>query len=294
MAGQSTGGTGRKRRGSALVGLIGAGIAESRTPAMHEAEAARQGMNLVYRLLDIDRMGPNPPELEDLLSFARTFGFSGLNVTYPFKQAVMPLLDDVSDVSRAVGAVNTIVIRGGRMSGYNTDYWGFRESFQTEMSGELRECVLLLGAGGAGAAVSQALLDVGVGHLMIHDVDASRATFLAQRLANRFPDRKVEPVADLEASATHAKGIVNATPVGMAKLPGTPMPIDWLHAEHWVSDIIYFPMETAFLKAARDKGCKAANGAGMAVWQASRSFEHFTGVAADPGMMRRTFVSFGG
>ncbi len=209
----------RRRRGSALVGLIGQGIAASRTPAMHEAEAARIGVNLVYKLLDTDQMGEDPPDLEELLRYVRLFGFSGLNVTYPYKQAIIPLLDEISDVSRAVGAVNTVVVRRGRLSGYNTDYWGFRESFQSEMRGELRDCVLLLGAGGAGGAVAQALLDAGVGHLMISDVDCEAAASLAERVTSQFPDRRIEAVDDVEASAAHAKGIVNATPVGMTKLP---------------------------------------------------------------------------
>jgi shikimate dehydrogenase len=283
-----------RRRGSALVGLIGSGIAASRTPAMHEAEAARLGVNLVYKILDTDRMGASPPELAELLRYARLFGFSGLNVTYPYKQAILPMLDEVSQVSKAVGAVNTVVIRSGRLSGFNTDYWGFRESFQTEMRGELRDSVLLLGAGGAGCAVAQALMDVGVGRLMIQDIEPKRSLELAEKLASRFPDRKVEVVWELADAAAHADGVVNATPVGMAKLPGSPMPADLLMSSQWVIDIIYFPTETAFLKAAREKGCKATNGSGMAVWQAVRAFEHFTGRDPDPKAMRGTFLSFGG
>lgn len=284
----------RRRRGSALVGLIGQGIAASRTPAMHEAEAARIGVNMVYKLLDTDRMGDDPPGLEAVLTYARHFGFSGLNVTYPYKQAIMPLLDELSDVSQAVGAVNTVVIRNGRTTGYNTDYWGFRESFQTEMRGALRESVLLLGAGGAGGAVAQALMDVGVGQLMIFDVQDEASHALAARLTTQFPDRRVEAISDVAVSASSAKGVVNATPVGMAKLPGSPMPVDFIDPGHWVIDIIYFPQETAFLKAAKAKGCNAINGSGMAVWQAVRAFEHFTGRDPDPREMRRTFLSFGG
>jgi len=282
----------RRRGGSALVGLIGQGIGASRTPAMHEAEAARIGVNLVYKLLDTDQMGDSPPALEDLLHHVKLFGFSGLNVTYPYKQAIMPLLDDLSDVSVAVGAVNTVVVRQGRLSGYNTDYWGFRESFQTEMHGALRDSALLLGAGGAGGAVAQALMDVGVRHLMIADPEGDRAKMLAERVGGHFPDRRVEAVSDLEAAAAKARGIVNATPVGMAKLPGTPMPVDLLDPAHWVIDVIYFPLETEFLKAAKAKGCNAANGSGMAVWQAVRAFEHFTGQDPDPQEMRKTFLSF--
>ncbi|WP_417516940.1 shikimate dehydrogenase [Minwuia sp.] len=280
-------------QGSILVGLIGEGIALSRTPAMHEAEAARQGQTLVYKLLDTARMTPRAPELADLLEYARHLGYAGLNITYPFKQAVVPLLDELSDIARTLGAVNTVVMKGGRLAGYNTDYWGFRESFQVGMRGELRENVLLIGAGGAGAAVAQALLDVGVQRLMLADTDAARARALADTLNARFPGRQVLDAADVEEAAACADGIVNATPVGMAKLPGTPIPVRWLKPAHWVVDIIYFPMETEFLRAARAMGCRASNGSGMAVLQAARAFEHFTGLSPDADAMRRTFECFG-
>ncbi|WP_416899765.1 MAG: shikimate dehydrogenase [Minwuia sp.] len=283
-----------RRRGSTLVGLIGEGIQESRTPAMHEAEAARQGLNLVYKLLDTAEMGSDPPALVDLVRYARLFRFSGLNVTYPYKQEIIPLLDEMSDVAAAIGAVNTVVIRSGRLSGHNTDYWGFRESFQSSMKGALRDDVLLLGAGGAGAAVSVALLDSGVGKLWIADVEPDRAAALAEKLCEKHGAERAWPVSDLEAAAAEAEGIVNATPVGMAKLPGTPMPVECLRPEQWVCDIIYFPMETAFLKAAQAKGCGVMNGAGMAVYQAVRAFELFTGADPEPAAMRRTFESFGG
>jgi shikimate dehydrogenase len=285
---------GRRPRGSFLIGLVGEAIGESRTPAMHEEEARRLGIPLVYRLLDTDRMGAAPPDISELLRFARLLGFSGLNVTYPYKQAVLPLLDELSVEARGIAAVNTITIRGGRMTGHNTDYWGFRESLQSEMRGELRDSVLLLGAGGAGAAIAQALLDIGVGRLTVCDPDEERAGRLTESLQRRYGAGRVALSTDTEQSAAEAKGVVNATPVGMAKLPGTPIPADWLRSEQWVADVIYFPAETAFLRAARDRGCRTLNGGGMAVFQAARAFELFTGVDPDPAAMRRTFRRFDG
>ncbi|PJK30237.1 shikimate dehydrogenase [Minwuia thermotolerans] len=248
-----------------LVGLIGSGIGLSRTPAMHEAAARHLGRSLVYRLLDTDRMGPARPGLGQLLDQAAMFGFSGLNITHPYKQAVLPLLDDVAREADEIGSVNTVVFRGGRSTGHNTDYWGFRVSFQQRMTGVVRRRVLQLGAGGAGAAVARALLDCGVGELVLLDVEPDRADELVRRLAGRFGADRVRMAADVAGEAASADGIVNATPVGMDKLPGAPLPLDLLGSAHWAADIVYLPLETEFLRAARALGCQTLSGEGMAI-----------------------------
>lgn len=285
-------GRSRRRPESILLGLVGQGIGASRTPAMHEAAAGALGRACVCRLLDTARMGPVPPALGDLLDQAIRFGFNGLNVTYPYKQAVLPLLDDLSPEAASIGSVNTVVIRGGRSGGHNTDYWGFRESFQREMTGVVRRRVLQLGAGGAGAAVARALLDCGVGELLLADAEPARAAALAEGLSGSRGRDRVTAADDLEAAAAQADGIVNATPVGMAALPGTALPAGFLRPAHWVADIVYFPMETELLRAARALGCQTLAGRGMAIHQAVRAFELFTGLDPDVAVMRRAFESF--
>lgn len=275
-----------------LVGLVGRGIQLSRTPAMHEAEGRARGLSYVYRLLDLDRMGPAPPRLADILAFAEHFGFDGLNVTFPYKQDVIPLLDGLSEAAEALGSVNTIVLRGGRRIGHNTDMWGFRESFRREMASAPRDNVLLLGAGGAGAAVAHALLENGVGHLMLYDVENTKAAALAERLTSRFGGARATAVKDIEAAAARGDGIVNATPIGMAKLPGIPLDPSLLRAEAWVADIIYFPLETELLREARRRGSRTLGGEGMAVYQAARAFELFTGISPDVDRMKRAFATF--
>ncbi|MCT7377229.1 shikimate dehydrogenase [Chelativorans salis] len=275
-----------------LVGLLGRGIQLSRTPAMHEAEARARGISYIYRLLDTELMGEPQPSLADLLTFAEHLGFSGFNVTFPYKQEILPLLDELSPAAREVNSVNTVVLRNGRRFGHNTDVWGFRESFRRGMDGVERDQVLLLGAGGAGAAVGHALLDCEIGRLLIVDAEPQRADQLAARLKARFGAQRAESVQDVAAAAGAAAGIVNATPVGMAKLPGMPLRPKHVAPRHWVADIVYFPLETALLRHARGLGCRTLSGEGMAVFQAVRAFELFTGIQPDVERMKAAFAGF--
>lgn len=275
-----------------IVGLVGRGIGLSRSPRMHEAEGAHFGLRYVYRLLDTDLMGEPRPTLAEVLRAAEIAGFAGVNVTYPYKREAMAFLDELSGTARAAGAVNTVVLRGNKRFGHNTDCWGFRESFRRGMQDAPRDSVLLLGAGGAGGAVANALLDEGVGRLMIADVDRGVAAELRTRLAERAGPDQVELAEDVAAAMDAVDGIVNATPVGMAHMPGSPVPLDLLTSGLWVADIVYFPIETELLRAARERGCRVLPGAGMAVFQAVRAFELFTGLRPDHHRMKATFDAF--
>ena len=279
---------------SVLLGLVGAGIQLSRTPRMHEAEAAAQGMRLVYRLIDLDMLGIGAEALPELLTLAQRAGFAGLNITYPCKQSAIPLLDDLSDDARALGAVNTIVFRDGRRAGHNTDWWGFAESFRRFLPGAPMSHVVQLGAGGAGSAVAHALLTLGARELTIVDTEGAKARALAQSLAQRFGADHIAAQGDVAVAIAKATGLVNTTPVGMAKHPGLPLSAGLLRPDHWVADIVYFPLETALLKAARDLGCRTLDGSGMAIFQAVEAFRLFTGRTPDPARMATTFSALGG
>jgi shikimate dehydrogenase len=269
------------------VGLVGRGIQQSRTPRMHEAEAARLGFRYSYGLLDFDRMRLDDSALSDVVGLAGRNGFIGLNVTYPFKQAVLPRLDALSPNAAAIGAVNTIVLREGQAIGHNTDCWGFAESFRRGMQDASLGSVLQLGAGGAGMAVGRALLELGTERLGIFDTDHRRAVSLAVALNDQFGAGRAAAVAPIEAAIGQVDGLVNATPVGMAAHPGMPVPGEALHPDMWVADIVYFPEETDLLRAARSRGCRTLSGAGMAVFQAVRAFELFTGIVPDAAEMAR-------
>src|SRR5436190_133482 len=158
-----------------LVGLIGAGIQRSLSPALQEEEARDHGLRLHYQLIDLDTAGVGVEALPGLITAARVMGFAGLNITYPCKQNVIPLLDDLSDDARAIGAVNTVVRQGNRLVGYNTDGsgwgWGFRRTLpQADLSR-----VVLIGAGGAGSACADAVLRLGAKELLIVDGVPARA-----------------------------------------------------------------------------------------------------------------------
>ena len=273
-------------------GLLGRAILASRSPWLHEQEAAALGHALRYDLFDFTDRGWADDRLAAVLHDLAAQGYAGVNVTYPFKQQVIGLVDDLADSAIAAGAVNTIAMRDGRMTGHNTDMAGFAQSLISGLPGVALEGVLQLGAGGAGSAVAGALLSLGVSRLLLTDPDPARATALAARLNQWAGSGRVEVVAGDALDTATVDGIVNASPVGMAALPGLPLAADLVTARHWVADIIYFPIETELLALARRRGCRAINGAGMVVAQAALAFEIITGLAADKDRVAASFDAF--
>ena len=262
-----------------LLGLVGTGIGGSLAPALHEEEGARQSLRIHYQSIDVAG-----DVLPALLAGVRLAGFAGINVTHPYKQSVIPLLDDLSADARRMGAVNTVVNRDGRLVGHNTDgpgwAWGFRRSLPGARLGR----VVLLGAGGAGSAIASAALALGLERLVIVDKDPARAQALATRLGNNaFAER------DVAAALAGADGVIQATPVGMDKSPGLPLDEGLLRPELWVSEAVYVPLDTPLLKAARRAGCRTMDGGHMNVGQAALAFELFTGRTADIARMDAHF-----
>jgi shikimate dehydrogenase len=278
---------------SFLIGLIGAGIQASRSPAMHIQEGAAQGLRYFYQLIDLEELGLGTQALPELLSAAERMGFCGLNITHPCKQAVLPLLNDLSNDARALGAVNTVLLRDGRRMGHNTDWWGFAESFRHGMADAKMDRIVQLGAGGGGAAVAYAALSLGAGQLSLFDLDPSRAQQLAGRLAAKYGASRIAISDDLQRAMAEADGLIHATPSGMVKHPGLPLPREMLRADLWVAEIVYFPLETELLRVARQIGCCTLDGSGMAVFQAAEAFRLFTGIPADAQRMWRQFVAMG-
>lgn len=276
---------------SILCGLIGAGIQGSRSPALHQAEARAQGLDLTYKLIDLDVLRVGLDALPRLLGDAVRQGYSGLNITFPCKQAVMPLLDGLSEEARAIGAVNTVVIAAGKPTGHNTDASGWAWGFRRALADADLSRVVLLGAGGAGAAVAYAALGLGVRELSIFDVDPSRAAALASRLGTQFTGRKVAQGKDLKSAVQSAAGLIHCTPTGMAGHPGIPLDENLLRQPMWVSEIVYVPLETQLLKSARRVGCRIMDGGHMNVGQALGAFRLFTGRDADPARMDGHFRS---
>ncbi len=270
-------------------GLIGAGIEASLTPSMHMTEGAAQGLPYEYELIDMNILGATTQDLPQLLSDAEARGLSGLNITHPCKQAIISSIDTLSDEARSLGAVNTVLLKGGKRHGHNTDWWGFAESFRRGFPDADRRSAVQLGAGGAGVATAYAALSLGIRQLTVFDREQERAVALAEGMREHFPDADILAGSDLSLSMGHSAGLIHATPTGMAKYPGLPLPADLLEPRHWVAEIVYFPLETALLQQARQIGCRTLDGGGMAVFQAVGAFRLFTGLEPDADRMLKHF-----
>jgi shikimate dehydrogenase len=267
-----------------LTGLIGAPIAQSASSAMHELAADALGVRCHYQLIEV--AGADQAGLRALLDGVRRLGFVGVNVTFPYKEAVVPLLDELSDSARAIGAVNTVVVRQGRLVGYNTDATGFERAVENLVTASRRGAVALIGAGGVGKAIAFALANLGVAELAIFDSDRAKAAQLAAQLRGRLPVRVVDRVED----ALHrAVGVINGTPVGMLPDRGSPIPDALLHRDVWVFDAVYSPLWTPLLLAAKAKGCEVMTGRKLAIHQAADAFELFTGLKPSIAEMGSAF-----
>ncbi|MEB7504849.1 shikimate dehydrogenase [Arthrobacter koreensis] len=275
-----------------LVGLIGEGITASLTPPMHEREARENGLQYLYRPVDLSVNGRSGNEVGDLLRYGRDLGFNAFNITHPCKQLVMAHLDEVSDDAARLGAVNTVLVTDSGFTGHNTDHSGFGRALSAGLPGASLERVVQLGAGGAGAAVAYALLKAGASELVLVDLDPERVQERVQALSALFPAARVSAGtgADLPAAMAAADGFVQATPVGMHSHPGMPVDAALLRPELWVADVIYRPVRTQLIETAEALGCRVLDGGHMAVGQAVDAFELITGIRPDPARMRAHFL----
>lgn len=274
-----------------LLGLIGANIMGSLSPALFADAFAAAGIDGFYHLLDVDRLRER--RLPQILDALKTAGFAGSNITYPFKQDVIALLDSVDPEAAQIGAINTVAIApDGRTTGYNFDRRGWRHSFEKALgAGSARGAnVVQVGAGGAGRAVAFALMDLGVALLVVHDRDGARANALCGDLTKHYGESRCRAARDLDREVAAADGVVNATQMGMRGFPGNPVPISALKASHWAADVIYTPIETEFIKAAAAKGARVMSGDGMCVHQAVEAFRLFTGMTPDVARLHRAFA----
>jgi shikimate dehydrogenase len=274
-----------------LIGLIGADIQRSLTPAMHEAAGAALGLDIRYQLIDTARLGRGAADLAPMLEGVRRLGFAGVNVTHPFKEAVCPHLDAIEGAARHVGSVNTVVVRDGRLIGWNTDISGFLAGWRRNFAARLPGRAALIGAGGAGRAIAHALAELGCTALALTDLARDRAERLAAELAAAHPRLAITIAADAEAACAGADGAVNATPIGMHAHPGLPLRAEALAGRAWVADAVYTPLETGFLAAGRRAGAAVLTGQDMAIGQAVDAFALFFGRPAPEEVMRATFQS---
>ncbi|MGH3877636.1 MAG: shikimate dehydrogenase [Actinophytocola sp.] len=270
-----------------LVGLVGTGIGPSLSPALHEREADLLGLRYLYRRLDLDELGLPADAVGDVLAAARLAGYDGLNVTHPCKQRVLDHLDELEPTAAALGAVNTVVFRDGKAIGHNTDTTGFARAVELGLPDVRLDRVVLVGAGGAGAACAHALLTLGAGRVEVFDLQPARAESLVAALTTRFGRGRAVAGHALPTALSSVDGLVHATPTGMDTHPGLPVPAELLDERLWVADVVYRPLNTALVESARARGCRVLDGGRMAVFQAADAFRLFTGHTPDADRMLR-------
>jgi shikimate dehydrogenase len=256
-----------------LTGLLGAPIAHSASPAMHERAAEALGLRCHYQLIEVG--GAGPEDLKLLLEGVRRLGFAGINVTFPYKEAVVGLLDELSPGAAQIGAVNTVVVRDGMLIGHNTDTTGFARAVTHLVTASAHGPVALIGAGGVGKAIAFALAGLGVAELRIFDSEDAKAARLVKQLEGRV---KTCVTHNVEDALRGIAGVVNGSPVGMLPSLATPVPDHLLQADMWVADAVYSPLWTPLLTAAKVKGAAVMTGRDLAIYQAADAFELFTGL----------------
>ncbi len=266
-----------------LTGLIGYPIAHSAAPAMHERAAAALGVRCHYQLIEVKDAGRD--DLRAMLEGVRRLGFAGVNVTFPYKEAVVDLVDDLTPDARAIGAVNTIVVSGAHLVGHNTDATGFARAIGPLLAGTPHGPIALIGAGGVGKAIAFALAGLAVAEIRIFDADATKAA----QLATQLRDRDAVRAASVAAAAQGAVGLINATPVGMLPSRDTPVPAALLHPSMWVADAVYTPLWTPLLTAAKARGASVLTGRELAINASADAFKLFMGMAPPQDAMANAF-----
>ena len=253
-----------------VYGLLGRPVAHSLSPAMHNAAFRELGLNAVYVAFEV-------ADLARAVAGLRGLQIPGVSVTIPLKEEIIPLLDGLDSRAARIGAVNTVVNRGGVLTGHNTDWLGALMALeeQTQISGQR---VLILGAGGAARAIAFAVLEKG-GQVAITDVDQDKALALARQLG-------AAAVAPNQIGEYSAEVLINATPVGMKPKSGD-IPLDPALLEHYkvVMDIVYQPLDTRLLQEARARGCQVIDGLRMLIHQGAAQFELWTGRPAPREVM---------
>jgi shikimate dehydrogenase len=268
-----------------VVGVIGDTVGGTLSPRLHNAAFAALGLNWCYVAFQVTR-----DRLEQALRGLPALGIAGVNVTVPHKEAVLAYLDDVTDDARIVGAVNTIRVEGGRLSGHNTDTSGMLDALARDGGLTVKgQHAAVVGAGGAARAAAFALAGAEAAAVTIINRNWDRAAALADAVRRAFRcavDAVPLDANPVTAALREATLLVQATTVGGAQREQSPVPAEALHPGIFVMDMIYNPHETALLREARAVGCRTLGGLPMLVYQGARAFEIWTGRAAPLHVMR--------
>ncbi len=273
------------------LGLIGGNIRHSRAPYLHKLCGRLTGLQITYDLIIPVEIGE---DFEAVFEQCRRSGMRGVNVTYPYKERVAPMVSIADDDVARIGSINTVVFEETGPEGYNTDYTGFMAGYTAEFGNASPGVVALAGTGGVGRAIAFGLLALGASELRLIDREKSRAQSLARELEIAASGSMAVAVFEEVAAAMPGiDGIINATPLGMIGYPGTAIPASLLGGQSWVFDAVYTPVETEFLQAARAAGLSILSGYELFFYQGVHAFELFAGTRPnDLGELRRLLDNF--
>lgn len=277
--------------GPIRLGLIGDNIARSRAPLLHRLAGGLSGLDVTYDLLIPRELGKT---FDETFDYCRANGYRGINVTYPYKEAVTARVAIDDPLVRGIGAVNTVIFEAGGAKGFNTDYSGFIAGFRKALPDDPAGRVLMIGAGGVGKAIAFALLKLGLQRLTIFDLDAARAEALAQSLRRAAPDIEIAVARDAAGGARNVDGLINCTPVGMDGYEGTPLPRDHMGGAKWAFDAVYTPIDTQFLTDAADAGLAVISGYELFFYQGVDAWDYFAGTPLDHEELRRLLIEADG
>jgi shikimate dehydrogenase len=261
-----------------LIGLLGSPVAHSKSPAIHNAAFAATGVNAAYFAFEVA-----PEKLEAAAAGLVALGAAGWNVTMPHKTAMAALCDELSPAARIVGAVNTVVVRDGRLTGHITDGSGFTAALTDRGFNPAGKQVALFGAGGAARAAAVQLALDGAAQLAIFNRTAAKARILAETIAAETGCAArayaLDDAGAIRAAVTEADLVINGTKLGMAPHPETCVLPDarWLARRPVVADFVYNPLQTRLLAMAAKAGCPTLDGLAMLLWQGAQAFALWTG-----------------
>lgn len=271
-----------------LAGVMGWPVTHSRSPRLHGFWLERYGVDGAYVPLAV-----RPERLSEALKALPALGFAGCNLTLPHKEAAIELLDEITPLAGRIGAVNTVTVRAdGTLQGDNTDAFGFVENLRNAVPGWKASDgpAVVLGAGGAARAVCAALIDEGVQEIRVLNRTQARAEALADDFG---PVLRIEPWPARESALAGAELLINCTSLGMTKQPSLDLDLGRLPKKAVVNDLVYAPLETPLLKAARARGNTAVDGLGMLLHQARPGFAAWFGLEPEVSEALRTFVAEG-
>lgn len=270
------------------LGLIGKGISRSQSARLHVLLGRMVGLEVRYDYLD--SQGIDDFDLKHRLDACMAEGYAGVNVTHPYKTRARSMITPSGRLPAALGSVNTVLLREDGWLGDNTDYIGFMRGFRRQFGAAFAPgTVLQMGAGGVGLATGFGLRDLGADKILVHDMDEARGNELVQTLQHANCNAQFVAAPDVGDAVRQANGLINCTPVGMNQYPGCPFDVGLLGTQQWAFDAVYTPVETVFVKTARQAGLALLTGFELFFFQGVEAFEVFSAQSVDADAARTEY-----